>query len=104
MLPLFLQNHAQLAAGLGVLAALLVWLRVQERAAGRFIAHRLGWRGVLLTGWLGAGLGFALFGHFGQYPYSDYIIPAFCLGCVGGIIGAIAGAAREIAAGKNRTS
>ena len=49
----------------------------------------------LLTAGLGAGLGFALFG-FGQQPYSDYIIPTFLLACVGAIIGAVAGAAREI--------
>jgi hypothetical protein len=47
----------------------------------------------LLTSGLGAGLGLVL---FGQYPYSDYIIPTLFLGCVGGIIGAVAGAAREI--------
>jgi hypothetical protein len=47
----------------------------------------------LLTSGLGAGLGLVL---FGQYPYSDYIIPTFFLACVGGIIGAVAGAAREI--------
>ena len=49
----------------------------------------------LLTGGLGAGLGIAL---FRQYP--DYTIPTLLLGCVGGIIGAVAGAAREISAGK----
>ena len=46
----------------------------------------------LLTGGLGAGLGHAC---FGQYPYSEYIIPVLGLACVGGIIGAVAGAARE---------
>jgi hypothetical protein len=47
----------------------------------------------LLTSGLGAGLGLVL---FGQYPYSDYIILTLLLGCMGGIIGAVAGAAREI--------
>jgi hypothetical protein len=47
----------------------------------------------LLTGGLGAGLGLVL---FRQYPYSEYIIPTLLLACVGGIIGAVAGAAREI--------
>lgn len=47
----------------------------------------------LLAGWLGAGLGLVL---FGGSSYSDYIIPTLGLACVGGIIGAIAGAAREI--------
>ena len=47
----------------------------------------------LVTSGLGAGLGLVL---FGQYSYSDYIIPTLFLGCIGGIIGAVAGAAREI--------
>ena len=45
----------------------------------------------VLTAGLGAGLGFVL---FRQYP--DYTIPALVLGCVGGIVGAVAEAAREI--------
>jgi hypothetical protein len=45
----------------------------------------------LLTGGIGASLGFTPFRQ-----YSDYMIPTICLGCVGGIVGAIAGAAREI--------
>ncbi len=45
----------------------------------------------LLTSGIGAGLGLACFRQ-----YSDYIIPTLCLGCVGGIVGAIAGAAGEI--------
>ena len=49
----------------------------------------------LLTGGLGSGLGRALFG-FGQSPYEDYIVPCLLLACVGAIIGAVAGAAREI--------
>jgi hypothetical protein len=46
----------------------------------------------LLTSGLGAGLGLALF----RGPYSDYIVPTLFLACVGGIIGAVAGAAQEI--------
>lgn len=45
----------------------------------------------LLTAGLGAGLGFAFFGKF-----SDWNGISLLLACVGGIIGAIAGAAREI--------
>ena len=45
----------------------------------------------LLTSGLGAGLGFVL---FGKAPDSSGI--CLLLGCVGGIIGAVAGAAREI--------
>lgn len=53
------------------------------------IARIFGWS--LLASGLGAGLGFVL---FGQYP--DWTGISLCLGCVGGIIGGIAGAAREI--------
>ena len=45
----------------------------------------------LLTAGLGAGLGFAFFGK-----YSDWSGISLLLACVGGIIGAVAGAAREI--------
>jgi uncharacterized membrane protein len=45
----------------------------------------------LLTAGLGAGLGYAFFGR-----YSDWSGVALLLACVGGIIGAVAGAAREI--------
>ena len=31
-------------------------------------------------------------------PWSEYIVPVFLLSCVGGVIGAVAGAAREIVA------
>jgi hypothetical protein len=52
----------------------------------------------LLTSALVAGLGCALLtaatGH--AAPSSEYIIPALFLACVGGVIGAVAGAAREI--------
>jgi hypothetical protein len=46
----------------------------------------------LVTGAVGALLGLFLF----RGPYSDYIVPTIFLACVGAIIGAIAGAAREI--------
>jgi hypothetical protein len=45
----------------------------------------------LLTSGLGVALGLAFFRQ-----YSDFIIPTLCLGCVGVIVGAIAGATREI--------
>jgi hypothetical protein len=45
----------------------------------------------LLIGGLGAGLGLAFFRQ-----YSDYMIPMLWLAGVGGITGAVAGAAREI--------
>jgi len=44
------------------------------------------------TALLGVGIGFVL---FGQAP--DVVGICFCLGCVGGVIGAVAGAGREIA-------
>ncbi len=56
------------------------------------MARIFGWS--LLIGGLGAGLGLACFGH---YPYSEYIVPVLGLASVGGIIGAVAGAGREIA-------
>ena len=45
----------------------------------------------LIGGGLAVGLGFAFFGH-----NPDYSGISLLLACVGGIIGAIAGAAREI--------
>ena len=50
-----------------------------------------------LTAGLGAGLGHAL---FGQYP--GWIAISLLLACVGGIIGAVAGAAREIVAAQRQ--
>ena len=47
----------------------------------------------LLTALLGVGIGYVL---FGQNP--DWVGICFCLGCVGSVIGAVAGAGREIAA------
>jgi hypothetical protein len=51
----------------------------------------------LLTAGLGAGLGYAL---FEQYP--DWGGISLLLACVGGIIGAVAGAAREIVAAQRQ--
>jgi len=45
----------------------------------------------LIAGGLGAAVGQMLFGHYG-----DASIPSLVLGCTGAIIGAVAGAAREI--------
>lgn len=47
----------------------------------------------LLTAGLGALLGLLL---FGQLPRNEYTIPCIFLGCVGGVIGAIAGVGLEI--------
>jgi hypothetical protein len=52
----------------------------------------------VLTSALVAGLGLELLksvSHPGM-PSSEYIIPVFILACVGGVIGSVAGAAREI--------
>lgn len=51
--PLVARNLAHVA-GIWVGGAILVaLLHLQERVTSRHIAHHLGWRGVLLTGWLG---------------------------------------------------
>ena len=44
---------AELLAALIALATLLLLLQWQERRVSRLVAHRWGWRAVLLTGWLG---------------------------------------------------
>jgi hypothetical protein len=51
----------------------------------------------LATAGLGAGLGVALFGQ-----HSDVTGVALVLACVGGVIGAIAGAAREVVAAQGQ--
>jgi len=51
--PLLVLNLTALG---GVVAALLValaLLHLVERGVGRFVSHRLGWRAVLVTGWIG---------------------------------------------------
>jgi hypothetical protein len=50
----------------------------------------------LFTALLGIGIGYML---FGQNP--DSVGICFCLGCVGSLIGAVAGAGREIAASRH---
>jgi uncharacterized membrane protein YfcA len=47
----------------------------------------------LLTAGLGAWLGYALFAKYGDPSFASFV-----LACVGGIIGAVAGAAGEIVA------
>lgn len=46
----------ELALALALLAGVLLLLHLIERAASRVVAHRLGWRGVLVTGWIGVPL------------------------------------------------
>lgn len=53
MSPLLLPNLAYLGALLLGLAVLLALMHLQERAAGRYLAHHLGWGSVLATGWIG---------------------------------------------------
>jgi len=53
---LFAANLAHVGLAWAVLALLLAALHLQERAASRYLAHRLGWRAVLVTGWLGVPL------------------------------------------------
>lgn len=49
-------NLTHLGATALACTALLALLHLQERAVSRYVAHRLGWRAVLLTGWLGVPL------------------------------------------------
>jgi hypothetical protein len=49
-------NLIHLALTVAGTALLLVLMHLQERAVARYLAHRLGWRAVLLTGWLGVAL------------------------------------------------
>lgn len=46
-------NMVHLGLTLAGLAALLASLHLQERLVSRHVAHHLGWRAVLITGWLG---------------------------------------------------
>ena len=48
-----LQNLLSLAVTLASAGGLLALLHLQERAVGRYLSHNLGWRSVLVTGWLG---------------------------------------------------
>jgi hypothetical protein len=54
--PLLVDNLIIAGLLLGVLALLVGLLHLQERLVGRYLAHHLGWRSVLLTGWLGVPL------------------------------------------------
>lgn len=49
-------NLGLLATACGGLAALVALLHLLEQRTGRFVAQRLGWRAVLVTGWLGVPL------------------------------------------------
>lgn len=53
MRALLLANLVHLGATAAGALLLLLLLHLQERASSRFLSHRLGWRAVLLTGWLG---------------------------------------------------
>jgi len=63
-------NLIALGVTLLAVAGLLALLHLQERAVGRYLSHNLGWRSVLVTGWLGVPiheLGHLLFaGLFGH--------------------------------------
>jgi hypothetical protein len=56
VVPLLLDNLTYLGASFAGLAVLLALLHVQERLVSRHVAHHLGWRAVLVTGWLGVPL------------------------------------------------
>jgi hypothetical protein len=47
------ENAMSVGLACACLAGLVLWLHLQERTSGRVIAHYLGWKGVLLTGWIG---------------------------------------------------
>jgi hypothetical protein len=53
---LFMHNLLQLGILLAGVAAIAVLLHAVEKAASRVVAHHFGWRGVLVTGWLGVPL------------------------------------------------
>lgn len=70
ILTIFAINLGWLVAGTGIFLALVLLMHRLESASSRFVAKRLGWRGVWLTGWLGvpvhelSHLGWAwFFGH-----------------------------------------
>ena len=48
-----LHNLIALAVTLLAVGGMLALLQIQERVVGRYLAHNLGWRSVLVTGWLG---------------------------------------------------
>lgn len=53
---LLVQNLLCAGLALAGLLGLLALLHLVERATGRYLAHQLGWRAVLATGWLGVPL------------------------------------------------
>jgi hypothetical protein len=52
----FVASLLTLGLAVGGFALLLALLHLQERLGSRYLAHQLGWRAVLLTGWLGVPL------------------------------------------------
>ncbi|MEL6545628.1 MAG: hypothetical protein AAFQ82_13435 [Myxococcota bacterium] len=50
------ENFAHLGCALGAVAAALAVLHLLERRVSRYLSHRLGWRSVLFTGWIGVPL------------------------------------------------
>lgn len=56
MLQLFYANLVTVAT-IGVcICACIAWLHISERFTSRIVVHAWGWRGVLVTGWLGVPL------------------------------------------------
>ena len=53
MAPLLVLNLSILGVLAAALCLALLVLHLLERLVGRFVSHRLGWRVVLVTGWLG---------------------------------------------------
>ncbi|MBI5478715.1 MAG: hypothetical protein HY906_07670 [Deltaproteobacteria bacterium] len=53
MTRLLVLNLTALACVVAALLVAVALLHLVERAVGRFVAHRLGWRAVLVTGWIG---------------------------------------------------
>ncbi|MCK5798368.1 MAG: hypothetical protein KAI47_14350 [Deltaproteobacteria bacterium] len=53
IMPGLVREISELSLGLIVFAILIVVLHHLERASGRVVSHRLGWRGVLVTGAVG---------------------------------------------------
>lgn len=53
MPPLLAANFTALGLTLAGLAVLLTVLHLVERVAGGYVSRKIGWNGVLLTGWLG---------------------------------------------------
>lgn len=53
---LFWSNSISVGVALVASVVALFGLHQQERRLGRFISHRLGWRGMLITAWLGVPL------------------------------------------------